>query len=72
MLKQTVAVLRSLISSSGNFEVCLELISNAEGVCEGELLQGLEISQAFLKELELISEEVALKLETECVRVVEC
>jgi hypothetical protein len=68
VLKQTVPIVQKLIQNSGNFQVALDLIQNAQNVCKG--LQ-LDIAQTIKEQLSSLQLECAKKLEFECLKVVQ-
>ena len=66
VLKQTVPILQTLISSSGNFSVALDLIANAENVSKN---LKLEISETISGQLKSLKTDCAKKLESESLKL---
>lgn len=66
VLKQTVPILQTLISSSGNFSVALDLISNAENVCR---TLKLDIGDTISVQLKTLKTDCAKKLESETIKL---
>jgi hypothetical protein len=67
VLKQTVPIVQKLIASSGNFQVALDLIQNAQNVCAS---LDLDVAHTIQQQLNELQFECAKRLQTETIKVI--